>query len=173
MEVYAANLLAASVEGPPNRPALTESRIDITITEMAQKDDPAFARNPGPSRIGIHQRVALPGSRWTPSAFPLDVNIVLRMSTSHPGPHLQRPHRLERRAGQHAERPPATPHPQLTPTYTHKPLTIKSCYKSTTSRALIPDPPPMPAVNQNPEQIARDQIDRNLTQAGWCVQAKS
>jgi type I restriction enzyme R subunit len=31
----------------------------------------------------------------------------------------------------------------------------------------------MPAVNQNPEQIARDQIDRNLTQAGWCVQAKS
>jgi hypothetical protein len=36
LEVYAANLLAASVEGPPNRSALTESRIDITISEMAQ-----------------------------------------------------------------------------------------------------------------------------------------
>lgn len=36
LEVYAANLLAASVEAPPNRSALIESRIDITISEMAQ-----------------------------------------------------------------------------------------------------------------------------------------
>ena len=36
LEVYAANLLAESVQGPSDRPALTENRIDMTISEMAQ-----------------------------------------------------------------------------------------------------------------------------------------
>ena len=36
LEVYAANLLAESVQGPTNRPPLTEDRIDITLHEMAQ-----------------------------------------------------------------------------------------------------------------------------------------
>jgi type I restriction enzyme R subunit len=30
----------------------------------------------------------------------------------------------------------------------------------------------MPTLNQTPEQIARDNIDRQLHQAGWCVQNK-
>ncbi len=36
LEVYAANLLAESVQGSPHRPALTESHLDLTIREMAQ-----------------------------------------------------------------------------------------------------------------------------------------
>lgn len=32
---------------------------------------------------------------------------------------------------------------------------------------------PSATVNQNPEQIARDQIDAKLAEAGWCVQDKS
>ncbi len=31
----------------------------------------------------------------------------------------------------------------------------------------------MPALNQNPEQIARDQSDALLVEAGWVVQKKS
>jgi type I site-specific restriction endonuclease len=31
---------------------------------------------------------------------------------------------------------------------------------------------PSATVNQNPEQIARDQIDAKLAEAGWCVQDK-
>lgn len=30
----------------------------------------------------------------------------------------------------------------------------------------------MPAANQTPEQIARDQIDQHLTEAGWRVQKR-
>ena len=31
----------------------------------------------------------------------------------------------------------------------------------------------MKAPNQHPEQIARDKIDAQLTEAGWCIQDKS
>jgi hypothetical protein len=36
VEVYAANLLAASIKGSPNLREITEGRIDITLSEMAQ-----------------------------------------------------------------------------------------------------------------------------------------
>ena len=36
-EVYAANLLAESVQGPSHRPALTESHINLTPTVMASE----------------------------------------------------------------------------------------------------------------------------------------
>jgi type I restriction enzyme R subunit len=31
----------------------------------------------------------------------------------------------------------------------------------------------MPTINQNPEQIARDTIDKMLRSAGWVIQSKS
>ena len=36
VEVYAANLLAASIQGSPNLREITEGRIDIALSEMAQ-----------------------------------------------------------------------------------------------------------------------------------------
>ena len=54
LEVYAANLLAASVQAAPNHREITEGRIDITISEMAQ-----FS----------HSIPALPESAFTRESF--------------------------------------------------------------------------------------------------------